>query len=232
MLALWVVMVGGAGASPDEAWCSMCDWQTKTCAQCEFSYLDQTSGRCVAPWTEVAGCLSYDPVSPHKCSSCRNGYYLTALKICRKCLVGSCLQCDGQTNKCLACKGGRRGGATDCSTGPACPDPQCEACRRDSGVCLLCKNGFAFDSNNICKPSRANCKVLNERVKDACEECREGYFITSHFTCETPPTNWGAVALSVICAAALIALAIWGVNKRRQGFDSSSRVSDYSVAPL
>ena len=139
----------------------------------------------------------------YACSSCIQGYYLTPLKKCSKCLDSNCIACPYDvkaqgsicrvcqtgyylhlsTNMCISCKKNVRGG--NCA--------QCEY-KLLSDIneyrynCLLCQNGYGLilQDNTCTICSLDNCvscvydSLLNKRT---CINCDQGYYLENDGKC-------------------------------------------------
>ena len=133
-------------------WCDWCDNRT---------YLE--NGGCFWCGTSIANCERCS--SKTKCSTCKQGYYLTSEGTCATCNVENCTLCQGgesaSSAKCKTCFAGyylnSNGQCISCSS----KFSNCAVC--EEGKCTACNQGYIVKNGNCEKAdsTRFNCSDSN-----------------------------------------------------------------------
>ncbi len=78
------------------------------------------------------------------------------------------------------------GDEESCQFEKTCSDPDCKICNEK--MCFQCFDKFALNSKGKCVAATPHCNFLKDE-SDKCNECFEGYFITSEYKCEKSDTS-------------------------------------------
>ena len=165
-----------------DEYCAKC--VEEKCTVCHASVLDDATGQCKGPTTEIENCVSYSSVTA--CSTCMLGYSGTS---CAALSLEKCLVLNATDSaKCMYCEGLADMDAATCP-GDDCTIENCWSCSGagDAQVCNVCKSGYEHTDD-----TKKSCKEVTTydtgcTTSSGCTECAYGYYVNTASTV-TPMT--------------------------------------------
>ncbi|XP_050340571.1 major surface-labeled trophozoite antigen 417-like [Bactrocera neohumeralis] len=178
-----------------ESNCVQCTASADTCEACKSGYNLTSYGTCSPGPCKVSYCKYCSASNETQCTECIDGYIVNSENgqcvTTGTCVVPHCTKCQvASPNVCTTCASGYDLNTTtgQCvAVEPTCSDENCLTCITSPNVCDKCRIGFVYDASSA-KCVRAPCAVTNcaqcaPASSNQCEQCSDGYHLTSAATC-------------------------------------------------
>lgn len=93
--------------------------------------------------------------------------------------------CDGDTSKCIACRGGILGNPGSCAGHKRCKKHKCHYCSTSDESCFKCYDNYSLNDENVCVFGLRHCLKLKNNNLEECLICENGYYLNKERKCIT-----------------------------------------------